>query len=367
MWTPRTLLLGLGLIVVFLASLLAYVRKAIQGYWYDRPGPPVVPLPRHIALVTGANSGVGLECAVFLARCGMTVLLCCRTQDKARKAKELILSRLSGRVATEAKDKLVCEQIDLSSLSSVKACAERVQETQPYLNILVCNGGIFTPTESHTLTPDGFELTWQVNYLSHFLLNELLTALLLKGAAANEKKLPSRVLFTSSGAHSPSAIRFGDINYSEWLKDNPYSSETLFRIYGQSKLAQVMQVLQAQRRHDSQYSRASRKILFMATTPGMARTNIFSFDDGTWWKSLLTALLTPLFWALSRSPAAGARVLNHCAVAEERKGSGGIQGGSYYSNCLPKSPKGKDGCSQDQTKQDQLYNVSMLAVAKFLS
>lgn len=365
MWNSRALLF-IGLPLLLFAFLLAYLRRVIQGYWYDRSGPSVVPLSGHIALVTGANSGIGLECAMFLARCGMTVILCCRTENKARKAKELILSRLSGRVATEAKEKLVCQQMDLSSLASVKACAEHVKKTQPYLNILVCNGGIFTPTQQHTLTSDGFEITWQVNYLSHFLLCEQLNPVLLKGAAANESKQPARVIFTSSGAHSPSAIRFDDINYNEWLKDNPYTSEALFRIYGQSKLAQVMHALQAQRRHDSQHP-SKRKILYMATTPGMVRTNIFSFEDGTWWKTLLIALLTPLFWTLTRSPAVGAWVLNHCAVVEEGKGPRGIRGGAYYSNCLQKEPTGKDGCAHDQAKQDQLYDISVLATTKFLS
>ncbi|KAG0425210.1 hypothetical protein HPB47_027613 [Ixodes persulcatus] len=116
-------------------------------------------------VVTGANAGIGKETAKELARRNARVILACRNQDKARLAARDILSDTGNQV--------VCMQLDLCSLKSVRRFAKDILEREDRLDVLINNAGIMPPVRRDE-TEDGFESTFQANYLGPFLLTHLL-------------------------------------------------------------------------------------------------------------------------------------------------------------------------------------------------
>jgi NAD(P)-dependent dehydrogenase (short-subunit alcohol dehydrogenase family) len=143
-----------------------------------------------LVVVTGANSGVGLEAAKSFYEIGATVILACRSEQRAAAAKKLIedTAVISGQPGS-----LAFVALDLGSLQSVEAFADRVNVMPEPLYALVCNGGIMaTPFK---LTEDGLEQQFQVNYLSHYHL----TMLLLDKLKATGQ---SRIVNVSSVSHA---------------------------------------------------------------------------------------------------------------------------------------------------------------------
>ena len=122
-----------------------------------------------LVIVTGASSGVGKHAARAFYETGATVIMACRNEAKARDTMKWIESSAS---APKGKGKLVFVQIDLSSLESVKSFANTIMEMTEPLAVLMCNAGIMTTP--FTLTGDGFESQFQINYLSHYYLTMLL-------------------------------------------------------------------------------------------------------------------------------------------------------------------------------------------------
>ncbi|KAF6771483.1 hypothetical protein AHF37_10263 [Paragonimus kellicotti] len=162
-----------------------------------------------LALVTGANSGIGLSIVAELARRGCRVIMACRNLDRGRAAKELILSQYGSSkpdsvkvdvadicvipsLTTVESDLLILEKLDLASLDSVKDFANRVSKNFTKLDFLINNAGLIA--KEYATTVDGFEMTMGTNYLGPFLLTSLLLPLLERGA-------PSRVINVSSVGH----------------------------------------------------------------------------------------------------------------------------------------------------------------------
>jgi NAD(P)-dependent dehydrogenase (short-subunit alcohol dehydrogenase family) len=141
-----------------------------------------------VVLVTGGNSGIGLECARELARRGVRVLIAARNKAASDAALRLIEDE-SG------KDLASALPLDLGSLATVRAFAREIEKRDLPLRALVCNAGL-QMNSGPKLTPDGFESTFAVNHLGHFLLTHLLLDRLLANA-------PARVVIVSSGVHDP--------------------------------------------------------------------------------------------------------------------------------------------------------------------
>ena len=141
-----------------------------------------------IVLVTGGNSGIGFECARELARRGSRVLIASRNQAASEEAVRRI-ARESGEGRASALP------LDLGSLASVRAFAKEIEARDLPLRALVCNAGL-QMNHGPKLTPDGFESTFAVNHLGHFLLVHLLLARLLANA-------PARIVVVASGVHDP--------------------------------------------------------------------------------------------------------------------------------------------------------------------
>ncbi len=206
------------------------------------------------AVVTGANSGIGLEAARELARAGAQVVLASRNVAKGESA------------AAEIGDGARFEQLDLASLDSVRAFADKVSGP---IDVLVNNAGVMAPP--HRLTADGFESQIGTNHLGHFALTGLLLPKLL---AAPQP----RVVTLSSGAHLIGTIHFDDLQgerrYNNWLW------------YGQSKLANLMFALELDRRARA----AGSKLISAAAHPGYAATNLQFAGPAAWYEKGIMGL-----------------------------------------------------------------------------
>ena len=195
------------------------------------------------AVVTGANSGLGLSTARELARAGAHVVLACRNLEKGEAALQEVGSGAE------------LEQLDLASLESVKAFAERFLASHDGLDLLINNAGLMAPPRG--VTADGFELQFGTNVLGHFAL----TGRLLRALEGRED---GRVVTLSSGAH-----KIGRINFDDLQSERRYSR---WRAYGQSKLGDLMLALELDRRLRA----AGSTVRSIGAHPGYAATNLQS-------------------------------------------------------------------------------------------
>jgi hypothetical protein len=199
-----------------------------------------------IAIVTGANSGLGSETALALAAKGAHVVLACRDVTKAQSALETIRAASPG-ASVEVM------ALDLASLASIRAFAEAVSTRHPRLDLLCNNAGVMAIPRRRTA--DGFEMQLGTNHLGHFAL----TGLLLPRLLATPK---SRVVSVSSSAHRPGKIHWDDLqlerSYRKW------------RAYAQSKLANLLFAYELDRR----LRMAAASVISVAAHPGYAATNL---------------------------------------------------------------------------------------------
>ena len=203
-----------------------------------------------VCMVTGASSGIGKETARKLAELGATVVMVCRNRRRGEKAMSEIEST-GGDVRVEL---LLA---DFTSLDAVRAVAKEFLEKHGSLHVLVNNaGGVHL---MRSTTPDGFETTFQVDYLSHFLLTNLLLGALKKGA-------PSRIVNVSSASHYGGHLNFADIQMKKGYG--------VMRAYSQAKLAQVLFTYELSRRLEGTGVTAN------CLHPGTVATNIWKGSMG---------------------------------------------------------------------------------------
>jgi NAD(P)-dependent dehydrogenase (short-subunit alcohol dehydrogenase family) len=245
-----------------------------------------------VAVVTGANSGLGLATARELARAGATVVMTSRDTGKGERAAETIRADVPDA-------RLELRALDLADLESVRAFAEALAAEHDGLDLLINNAGVMAPPRR--LTKDGFESQIGTNHLGHFALTGLLLRRLLATAAP-------RVVTVSSGGHRIGKIRFDDLNYergyNNWLA------------YGQSKLANLMFCFELQRRATA----ADTALLSMAAHPGYAATNLQFAGPATWYERTIGALGNKVF---AQSAEMGALPTLYAATEP------GLSGGSF--------------------------------------
>jgi NAD(P)-dependent dehydrogenase (short-subunit alcohol dehydrogenase family) len=206
-----------------------------------------------VAVVTGANSGLGLVISRELARAGAGVVMACRNLEKGERA------------AAQVGERARLEQLDLADLENVRNFAGRLSEDR--VDLLINNAGVMAPPRR--LTADGFESQLGTNHLGHFALTGLLLPKLL---AAPEP----RVVTMSSGGHRMGRINFDDLHgerrYNNWLA------------YGQSKLANLLFAFELQRR-------AAGKLQSLAAHPGYSATNLQFAGPARWYERGSMAVL----------------------------------------------------------------------------
>lgn len=213
-----------------------------------------------VAIVTGANSGLGFETAHALAAKGATVVLACRNQEKAQKA----LAELKKAVP-HAKAEVM--PLDLADLTSVRAFAAAFQAKYSQLNLLINNAGVMMTPQGQT--KDGFETQFGANHLGHFALTGLLMPVLRATPRA-------RVVNVSSMMHL-----FGKMNFDDLQSTRRYNPS---RAYGQSKLANLLFT----RALNEYFRREGISAVATAAHPGWASTNLQAQDG-------LFARLNPYF------------------------------------------------------------------------
>jgi NAD(P)-dependent dehydrogenase (short-subunit alcohol dehydrogenase family) len=277
-----------------------------------------------VAVITGANTGIGFHTAAVLADHGTSVILAVRDLEKGRAAANRITA---GNPCAQ----ITLQRLDLSSLASVRDAADELKETTPHIDLLINNAGVmFTP---EGVTGDGIELQFGTNHLGHFALTGLLLETLLPVHG-------SRVVTVSSLAHRVRAsTNFDDVQ-------RPYDRVSA---YGRSKLANLLFTYELQRR----LSIRENNTIAVAAHPGNSRTDLFRNSPS--WIRVGSRLLAPL---LSQSPTMGS--LSTLRAATDPA----VRGGQYYGPGGPAEQRGypkrvhSSGQSHDEGLQLELWKSS---------
>ena len=244
-----------------------------------------------LAIVTGANTGLGFETALHLARKEMKVIMACRNMVKAEKAKHHILRKLPNA-------DLEIMKIDLSHLKSVRDFAVDFLAKHNRLDVLINNAGIMVPP--YIKTEDGFESQMASNYFGHFLLTGLLLNTIIKTPN-------SRIVPVASIAHKKGKINFENLNF-----EKKYSPTAAYR---QSKLACLMFSYELQRRLE----KAGLKTLSVAAHPGVSITDI-GRNVPKW----MYNIALPFMPLVTHTPDKGALPIVYAALGAD------VNGGDYF-------------------------------------
>ncbi|XP_070825996.1 dehydrogenase/reductase SDR family member 13-like [Chaetodon trifascialis] len=260
-------------------------------------------------IVTGSNTGIGKTTAIDVAKRGARVILACRSKQRGEAAlKEVV--RESG------SNQVVFMQLDLGSLKSVRSFAETFLKSEPRLDILINNAGLFLQGR----TEDGLGMMFGVNHIGHFLLTNLLLDRL-------KECEPSRVVNVSSLAHHFGKIDFDCLNTQKALGVGTTYMEVL-QTYSDSKLCNVLFT------HELAKRLQGTKVTCYTLHPGCIKTELTRNTP------TMQMLLKPLTAFFFKNAVQGAQCTLHCALQE------GLEplSGRYFSNCTVKelSAKAKD-------------------------
>ncbi len=241
-----------------------------------------------VCLVTGATSGIGEVTARTLAQMGATVIVVGHSPERGAAT----LQRIQAAAVNAVVEFMLA---DLSAQAQIRQLAERFKRKYPRLDVLVNNAGaIFTARQQ---SADGFEMTFALNHLNHFLLTHLLLDTL-------EASAPARIVNVASGAHQ----RVPGINFDDLQGERGYNG---IRAYGQSKLANLLFTYELSRRLEG------RGLTVNAMHPGWVGTN-FAHNNGR-----LVALGMRLIRPMIRTPAEGARTVIYLATSPAVEGVAG--------------------------------------------
>jgi len=297
----------------------------------DRWTPARLPdLTGTTAVVTGANSGLGLETSVGLARAGAHVVLACRDTVRGDVALGQVRVRVPGASAE-------LRTLDLADVASVRSFAQALGDdlttAGTALGLLVNNAGVMAiPRRT---TAQGFEMQLGTNHLGHFALTGLLLPLLLaSGETGGVAGGPARVVTVSSGAH-----RMGRLDRDDLMGERRYRP---WGAYAQSKLANLLFMRELQRRADA----AAAPLLSLAAHPGYAATNLQAVGpqmSGSRFGAVLTAVGNRVF-AQSAEMGAGPTL--------RAAGDPAARGGDYF---------GPDGFGEQRGHPER---VGMTAAAR---
>ena len=276
------------------------------------------------ALITGANSGLGLETARALAQRGARVVLACRSLERAEQARAELQADCNG--------ELIALQLDLADLESVRRSSDQLADQLGSCDVLINNAGVMAPPRR--LSAQGHELQFAVNHLGHFALTQKLLPLL---------KPQGRVVHVSSGA-----AYFGRIAFDDLQGERSYDA---WAAYAQSKLANLITALELQER----LTAAGSSVRSIAAHPGLARTNLQPTSvaaRGSRLEGLAYRLMDPLF----QSAAMGALPQLYAATAAEVElntfyGPGGLGNLKGYPKACRMAPAARDAATRERLWQ----------------
>jgi NAD(P)-dependent dehydrogenase (short-subunit alcohol dehydrogenase family) len=276
------------------------------------------------AVITGANAGLGLATATELARKGHDIVMAVRNGAKGETAAAEVRAAVPG-----ANVRVM--PLDLASLASIRSFASSVVAEYPRLELLVNNAGI--TMKSRTTTTDGFETTFGVNHLGHFLLTNLLHAPLAAADGA------ARVVVVASDAHK---MARGGLNFDDLQATAKYSP---LRVYGASKLANILFTREIARRWKAD------GVTVNSVHPGFVATRLGRDGDGGWLGDIAMTLGKPF----ARTPAQGARTSVYVATSPELASVSG----EYFASEKRATPN-TAGC--DDAAAARLWEVSTALV-----
>jgi NAD(P)-dependent dehydrogenase (short-subunit alcohol dehydrogenase family) len=271
-----------------------------------------------IVMITGANSGIGKATALELNRFGAKVIMMCRNEKRAQKAKEEIIED-TGNSDIEI---IIC---DLADLDSIRNAAAEFKKKYDKLHVLINNAGLISFKKQ--FTANGFERTWGTNHIGHFLLTMLLLDVIKKNS-------PARIINLSSHGHNFAS--------KEPLEDMYYENKKYKHIkaYGDSKLMNIWFTKELARRLEGT------GVTVNAVHPGGIRTG-FGKRGNPWWYQLGYYIATPVL----KSPAKGARTSIHLASSSEVADITG----KYWAKCKEKKSSKQ---SLEEESQKKLWELS---------
>jgi retinol dehydrogenase 12 len=269
-----------------------------------------------VCLITGATEGVGKATATELARRGFTVVVAARNAAKAEKVKWEIAKSTGNAYA----DYIVA---DLASLQQIRRLADTFKARYPRLDVLINNAGVVLP--ARTMTGDGFETTFQVNYLSHFFLTQLLLEEI-------EKSDQGRIINLSSSAYTMGSFDVGNLQgETRFSAMGTYSSSKLFLLMFTITLAERLR---------------ETRVTANAVHPGIVRTPMMLQAKGAF--RIVSYLALPF----SISPRAGASTSVYLASSQDVKGVSG----RYFARCKVTEVNSRFNSGENR---DALWNISM--------
>ncbi|KPJ05595.1 Retinol dehydrogenase 13 [Papilio xuthus] len=277
-----------------------------------------------VVIITGGNSGIGLETAKNLAERGAKVIIACRSASRGAAAKEEII-KASGNPNVNY------ELLDLESLQSVREFCATIMKKEERLDVLINNaaaGGL-----GNSKTKDGLHKGMQVNFFGPFLLTYLLLPLLKSSA-------PSRIINVSSAMHHYGKMDFDNLNMEKQWSD--------LSVYANSKLYLNLMTLELSRRLNNNEVTAN------AVHPGIAATNLFKHITNSIIRNTVMKCINFLFqdsWEAAQTSV-------YVAVSPEVAGKSGL----YFSNCQEKKPsklsQDPDLAKKLWLKSEKLVNLS---------
>jgi len=301
-----------------------------------------------VVLVTGANTGIGKEAALALAKMGATIVIAARNRAKGERAADEIAQKAG--LPSARRPELI--DLDLASFASIRAAAAtflarheksaadpadqgKTSAADPAdsgakLHVLVNNAGLVL--ETRTTTVEGFETTFGVNHLGHFLFTQLLLGALKKAAKEDGE---ARVVNVSSDAHR--WARRG-LDWDDLQSEKKYAS---FDVYAKSKLANVYFTRALARRLEGT------GVTTNALHPGVVATEFASSDDVGFFTSFGFKIVRPFL----KTPAQGAATTVHLASAPELRGVSG----KYFADSKLKHPM---RIAQDDALAERLWAIS---------
>jgi len=307
-----------GVLILVVALGWAGLRRWAQGGQVESSAR----MDGKVVVITGANTGIGKETALDLALRGAEVHMLCRDLVKAEAALD--------EIEAASKTKVYLHQLDLSSQSSVRACAQKLNTILTRIDVLINNAGVMACPEWRT--SEGFEMQFATNHLGHFLLTNLLLPLLRSSSA--------RVIVLSSLAHKQGKMDWEDLHFHK----KPYQP---MEAYSQSKLANILFANELARRESS--------LAVFSVHPGVVKTELSRtiYEVYGPLRYYLMKLLAPFL----KTAKSGAQTSIHCAIEDLDK----LESGGYFADCAKaaKAPQAESASDAKTLWTESLKQVAL--------
>ena len=287
-------------------------------------------------------------------------MLACRNNERGKKAETSINAQSKSNAIFNG-GKAEFMKCDLANLESTKAFIQNYKSKKYPLHLLINNGGL-AGRPKLKFTKDGFNMIWQINYLSHFLITHQLLPLMI--ASSNDQSFDCRIINTSSFWHQHGHVDIETLTSDQSVQKKKFQGST--GNYGTSKLAQIMHATYLQ---TEVFNRCNIPITICSVHPGGVRTNIFKTDK--WSMPMKLGLYFFYFaWYFGlRSSEQGSRNSIYCAVApigdHQKKWGGTLVPGAYHVNMRPSITLDKGGQSTDPKEMRKLYAYSLEALGLY--